>query len=437
MARYSGAPVYWRIITTTRKGGEVTQQWQATVRYQDGDGRTRRKSKLYPADAKLDTERQRKAAARKWLADLDSAEEAMQVVTEEAMQAGAADPYATVTVGDYVSQFVEGLVTAGDIERSTAKSYRGAVNHIREGFPGILLRDLNAATVKEWRDYLLGIDYAPSSVTKWLRVLSEAMREAVNLDIIEKNPCNAVRAPKRTPPKPNSLTAEGYARLAQTLYVLEPSPVVVAASIAMHCGLRVGEVCGIRWREYDAEARIIHVVEAIGADGTGRDYAKVPKTLAGVRDVPVPDMLADILDRRRDLMTKELEEVGITYDAEEFGTLYVCGDAYTGRFASPTVIERQFKGLAESFGLVGSRGRRMTMHGLRDTYATLAIGVGADVRSVAGVLGHSNPAITLTVYADALPEGKRRTSDLLATIATRQGVKPYEELAEPEGGKVG
>ena len=73
----------------------------------------------------------------------------------------------------------------------------------------------------------------------------------------------------------------------------------------------------------------------------------------------------------------------------------------------------------------------MTMHGLRDSYATLAIAAGADVRSVAGVLGHSNPSVTLAVYADALPEAKRRTSDLLASIIDNQPqAEPFAELAD-------
>lgn len=446
MVRFSGSPVRWRTITTTLKDGSTTEQMQATVSYVDSDGKRRRKTKLFPADAKLGTDRQRGMAARRWLKDLDAeaekaeaekaerdrmdAERAEAEAAEAARLAAiAADPYATMTAADYVSQFVEGLAAAGDIERSTAKSYRGAVRHIREGFTATLLRDLDAAAVKSWRDSLLADGYAAASVTKWLRVLSEAMREAVNMGIIDRNPCGAVRAPKRKPAEPNSLTPEGYARLAVTLDALEPSPVVVAASIALHCGLRVGEVCGIRWREYDADAHVIHVCEAIGNDGTGKDYTKRPKTLAGTRDVPVPELLASMLERRRTAMVAELQEGGVTLDPAEFGRLYVVGSAHTGKFASPTIIERQFKGLAESFGLVGSRGRRMTMHGLRDSYATLSIAAGADVRSVAGVLGHSNPSITLSVYADALPEGKRRASDLLAGIVSAQAdAEPYAEL---------
>lgn len=462
MVTYAGRPVSWKTVVKHSKKNGTIERVQVAVSFVGEDGARHRKTKLFPtgfvptgdklgelSDAELKKiERKKANAARKWLKELDDAElakaEAAKAeakrIEEEARKAAeekrrlaeiAADPYANMTVGEYVAQFVEGLVTAGDIERSTAKSYRGAVRHVKEGFPSVMLYDLTSAQVKKWRDDLLRDGYASGSVIKWLRVLSEALRDAVDMEVLDKNPCNAVRAPRRTAPQPNSLTADGYARLARMLDMMEPSPVVVAASIALHCGLRVGEVCGIRWREYDRDARVIHVVEAIGSDGSGKDYTKGPKTVAGRRDVPVPELLARMLDRRRDLMLADLEEAGVTPTAAEFGKLYLCGSAQSGKFASPTIIERQFKGLAESFGIVGSRGRRMTMHGLRDSYATLAIGAGGDVRSVAGVLGHSNPSITLSTYADALPEGKRRVSDLLSSIVTTRAIaEPYAELVE-------
>ena len=442
MVTYANRNVVWRKVATRSKKG-TKEQMQATVSFNEG-GIRHRKTKLFPADAKLATETQRNRAARKWLKELDEAEaerkakerlEAERKAEAErqaaAAEAVAADPYATMTVGEYASVVVEGMAAAGDIERSTAKSYRGAVSHIRRGFPNVLVRDLKPAQVQAWRDSLLADGYASSSVTKYMRVLSEVMRHGVNMEILDKNPVSAVRAPKRKPPEPNSLTPEDYARLAYTLDTLEASPVVTAAAIAMHCGLRCGEICGIRWREYDSDARIIHVREAIGNSGSGRDYVKVPKTLSSVRDVPVPAMLAKVLDRRRAAMVEELQECGVTLDDVEFGRLYVCGSAVTGKFASPTIIGRQFKALVESFGIKGSRGRRMTMHGLRDSFATLAIMAGGDVRSVASVLGHANPAVTLSVYADSLPSAKRRTSDLVESVVTTQDVKPYAELAEP------
>ena len=443
MVTYANRNVVWRTVATKRKQG-VTEQLQATVSFTE-DGVRRRKTKLFPADAKLATETQRNRAARKWLKELDAAEaerierERLNAESraEAERQAAAAelmasDPYATMTVGEYASSVVEGLAAAGDIERSTAKSYRGAVRHIKQGFPNVLLRDLKPAQVQAWRDSLLADGYASSSVTKFMRVLSEVMRQGVNMEILDKNPVSAVRAPKRKPPEPNSLTSEDYAKLAYTLAALEPSPVVTAAAIALHCGLRCGEICGIRWREYDSDARIIHVCEAIGNSGSGQDYVKRPKTVTSVRDVPVPAMLAKMLDRRRAAMVAELQETGVTLEESEFGKLYVCGSAVSGKFASPTIIERQFKALAESFGIRGSRGRRMTMHGLRDSYATLAIMAGGDVRSVASALGHANPSITLQTYADALPSAKRRTSDLLESIVTTQEVRPYAELAEAD-----
>lgn len=133
-------------------------------------------------------------------------------------------------------------------------------------------------------------------------------------------------------------------------------------------------------------------------------------------------------------MVRELQEAGATLKDAEFGALYVIG-GIDGRFSSPTRIERDFKGISDAMGLVGSRGRHMTMHGLRDSFATNAIAAGADVRSVAGMLGHSNPSITLSVYSDALPEAKRRTSELLLAAVTSQGraQEPFAIDVLPDG----
>ena len=381
--------------------------WVGHLKYRDPQtGRWRQVSKTFGPE--VTSRRRAERALAEWRAEMEV----------EAASAPALSADADADVADYVESFVAMLETAGAIERSTAKSYAGCAKRIREAFGGTALRDLTPQMVQAWHAEGIRGGYSPRTVNKWHRLLSEACRHAVATDALARNPCAAVRAPKGGPAEPNSLTMEQYARLAATLSVLNPSPTVTAAAIALHCGLRVGEICGIRWREYDAERRTIHVVEAIGSDGG--DYSKRPKTLAGTRDVPVPEALARTLEARRAEMRRQLQEAGVEPSAEEFGALYVIGYP-DGRHYSPTRVSREFKGLAEALDLVGSRGRRMTMHGLRDSYATLAIAAGADVRSVSGVLGHSSPAITMNVYADALPEGKRRASELLAASVAAQG----------------
>lgn len=347
------------------------------------------------------------------------------------MERAATDslPSSQSTVGDYVSSFIDDLEASGSVERRTVRDYRGIAKRISSGFEGVSLRDLTPTMIQKWENGLTASGMASTTVIKYHRLLSEACKHAVNMDVLVKNPCQAVKTPKRKAPSPNSLTSEGYARLAATLNAMEPSPLVTAAAIALHTGMRQGEVCGLRWRCYDPKARTIQVEESIGV-AHGGTYSKAPKTKASRRTVPVSPQLAAILERRRTAMAHELQEVGLALSNDEFGRLYVMG-FIDGRFRDPLRVCKEWAALSDSFGLMGTQGRKVTFHDLRHSFATRAIAAGADVKAVAAVLGHTNAAITLNVYADADPESKRRASDLVSKAIAAQGeVAPYAIAAD-------
>lgn len=331
-------------------------------------------------------------------------------------------------VGDYVNAFVDDLEASGNVERVTISGYRTTANKLTQAFPHTKLCDLTRTMIQKWENGLTKSGLAPATVIKYHRLLSEVCEHAVSGDDLVKNPCKGVKLPKRDAPSPNSLTAEGYRRLDYTLSMMEPSPVVTAATIALHTGMRQGEVCGLRWRCYDKDRHIITVEEAIGK-AKGGTYAKTPKTKQSRRDVPVSPQLAQALERRRLTMVHELEEAGITLNDSDFGALYVVGYV-DGRYHSPSLIGRGWKALSSAFGLTGTQGRSITFHDLRHSWATRAIAAGADVKAVSAVLGHANAAITLNVYADADPESKRRAVDLITqALGTGEAVEAYSTPA--------
>jgi len=435
-------------------------QWRVTKRVKvpagiDGEGNIayapKRISKQFSIEEseKLTTPRKRELAADRWVASLEQADadaaaerermeaeaEAERIAAEQRAEAEriAAEEAATPTVDEYVASYIDTLEASGNVERVTAYNYRITAARIAEGFPNVKITDLTTAQVQKWENGLSRKGYSPATVLKYHRLLSEVCRHAADVDqIIARNPCAGVKVPKQKAPSPNSLTREGYARLARTLELLEPSAVVTAATIALYTGLRQGEICGLRWRNYRVDGngnRTIKVEEAIGK-AKGGTYSKAPKTKSSQRTVPVPEPLADMLERRRAHMVRELELDGISLNESEFDALYIVGYS-GGQYHSPTLLSRSWKAMSASFGLIGTQGRPITFHDLRHSYATLAIASGADIKAVAAVLGHANAAITLNVYADAYEEGKRRASELIEQAVREQGeVRPYAELAE-------
>lgn len=392
-------------------------KWQAFLKYKNEEGKWRQVSKTLPDTVK--TKKQAEKAMQEWRTEME---------LEASKPKKANLPNATTTVAEYVTAYIDTLERSGNIGKHTVSDYRGIAKRIAQAFPDVAMADLTTNMVQDWENRLTASGLAASTVIKIHRILAATYKHAVAVRDLDWNPCDAVKQPKRKAPSPNSLTAEGAARLAATLDIMEPSHLVTAAAIALHTGMREGEVCGLRWREYDEGSATIRVTESIGR-APGGDFSKEPKTKSSRRNVPVSPQLASILRRRRDAMESELQEAGVTLSAEDFGKLYVCGYA-DGRFYSPTMLSRQWRGLAESLGLRGTQARKITFHDLRHTFATRAIAAGAGIKAVASVLGHSTITITADVYADADEEAKRQAVALMGQgIAAQGDVRPYAELA--------
>ena len=325
-------------------------------------------------------------------------------------------PQASTPVADYVDAYIDDLEITRSVEPSTVDGYRKSAKYIREKFAKTSMSDLSTAMVQKWEGGLIKRGLSASTVGKAHRLLKMICKHAVEVHDLTWNPCDAVKPPRRKAPDPNSLSAEDGARLALTLAVMEPTPVVTGATISLFSGMREGEVAGLCWREVDFGNHVIHVRESIGT-ASGGAFTKTPKTSGSRRDVPLTQQMEAALQARRAKMTEECEEAGIDTNSDDFkayfGSLYVLGTA-DGRWHNPTSLSREWAALASAMGLVGSQGRRVCYHDLRHSFATRAIAAGADVKSVASVLGHANAAMTLNIYASADPHATARAAGLVS-----------------------
>lgn len=93
-------------------------------------------------------------------------------------------------------------------------------------------------------------------------------------------------------------------------------------------------------------------------------------------------------------------------------SVYVVGNL--GEWVSPDVLSREWRTVSRALGIVGTEGRVPTFHDLRHTFATAAVNApGVSVKTVAGILGHSNAAMTLNIYA---------ADDLAVTLASAESI---------------
>lgn len=243
-------------------------KWRGQLQYKDEAGKWRKRTKTLAAKGK-----------RAALKELEEWREAMEAEHAAEVRAEALGTREGETVAEYVARYIEAKAKDDSIDRSTANGYRGMLD--RQIAPygeigGAELAALTPAAVSAWVGEL-SERYAPVTVRKSFNLLRAAMREAVDRDIIAKDPTRTVKPPKNPKANPNALDDAGITALNAVLDSVEPSPALLGIRMALYTGMREGELCALRWGRVDLDAKTITVSEALGRDGA-EYYAKQPKT---------------------------------------------------------------------------------------------------------------------------------------------------------------
>lgn len=166
--------------------------------------------------------------------------------------------------------------------------------------------------------------------------------------------------------------------------------------LCLYTGLRLGEICGLRWEDIDLESRLIKVRRTIqripDEDGNSVFLIGSPKTECSVRDIPIPDFLVQTIAQYKNKPT-----------------CYILTG--TRKFTQPRTYQNHFKKYLRESGLPD-----FNFHILRHTFASRAIELGFDAKSLSEILGHSGVNITLNLYVHSSVELKRKQMQLFSNI---------------------
>lgn len=163
--------------------------------------------------------------------------------------------------------------------------------------------------------------------------------------------------------------------------------------LSLYAGLRIGEVCGLRWCDIDFETQTIHIrhtVERIKNIDADINESKTKlilgdaKTISSNRIVPIPPNLLCLLKEYR-----------------KSGDLFLLkGSSY--KYTDPRTYQYSFQNY-----LIACHIRSINYHALRHTFATRCIESGMDIKSLSEMLGHASVNITLNTYVHSSLEHKR------------------------------
>lgn len=220
------------------------------------------------------------------------------------------------------------------------------------------------------------------------RVLREALKHAVQEDhSLAVNPCDAVKPPRREEKEMKTITETQTAMLLQGLQGTRyHAPVMLAVS----CGLRRGELLGLRWQDVDLDTGKLSVRQALEQTKEGIK-AKRPKTKKSERLISMPAFAVAVLKTHKAEQNARKLEQGNTWKAHD-----LVFPAPDGSPWSPSHFSRMFSFHARRLGI------DCRLHDLRHSHATQMLRAGIHPKVVSERLGHAKVGFTMDTYTHAV-----------------------------------
>jgi integrase len=292
-----------------------------------------------------------------------------------------------VKLSQYLKRWLNDSVR-GSVKPITHSSYETPVNkHAVPSLGTVRLSNLTPAHLQRFYRSKLDEGLAPRTVQYLHVVLHRALKQALRWGLVPRNVAEAVDPPKVpkkeiTPLSPEQartfLEAVSGDRL-EALYVL-----------AIHTGMRQGELLALRWDDVDLESGVLRV--------RGTKTARSRRTVKLSRAA---------LEALTDHLTRQLEEIDRAGGAwRENGLVFATG------IGTPlnrhNLTQRSFRPLLEK-----ARLPQIRFHDLRHTCATILLSKGVHAKFVQELLGHATIAIPLDIYSHVLPGMDAGTADAM------------------------
>ncbi|MGG5329891.1 tyrosine-type recombinase/integrase [Enterococcus sp. AZ163] len=289
-----------------------------------------------------------------------------------------------VTFQQWSTQFLK--IRDKQIKESTLASYSYKIDHyLLPNFSSTFLEHITAKDIQEslerWKDYGL----STSSIKVVMRLLSSMLNQAFKQGLITKNPCLTIQLPKEGRNKVGALSQKQQALLEKNVE-LDSNNNSRAVILALHTGLRIGEIAALKWADIDFEDSLIHVKSTFqrimvpNTNHTKLHYGTV-KSIASQRIIPLSNKVKKLLLRLKKQTTSD----------------YVF--SVNNKPCEPRVLTYHFQRMKEKSNLLD-----IHFHQLRHTFATRCLEAKADIASLSSLLGHSSTQMTLDIYADSMLE---------------------------------
>jgi integrase len=373
----------------------------------------------FVVDAGAGADGQRRQVRRRGFRTKAEAQEELDKIRGHARTASYVPP-AKLTVRDYLTQWLAGLPATG-LRPSTVDGYRRNCDYVIPVLGGRRLDSVTPLDLDALYASLLVSGrrqkpYGPlrgRSVRYVHVVLRKALADAVKKGILARNVADAASPPSAKSTRAPEMAWWTPAELREFLDLTADEPLGPLFRLAAMTGMRRGEICGLRWCDFDLDkARIevrqqLLVVRVPGAADGGLLFSERTKTDHGRRAVDLDPTTVAVLRTQRKRQAEHKLAMGAGW-SDEHDLVFTEPD---GRPLDPESVAKVFARRVARSGLP-----RIRFHDLRHTHVAHLIAAGEQPLLIARRLGHASAAFTQDRYGHLFEEAGSQAASAVAAM---------------------
>lgn len=308
-----------------------------------------------------------------------------------------------LTVTELFSEWLSAV--RNSVKESTFANYTMKINHhILPVFGTVPYELLTSAAVHDFITRKIDSGLSAKYVSDIIIIL-KSMAKYMKRVHGYRNPVEYVNLPKQKRHE-KSLYSAAQQRNLTAFLMRNMNLTSLGILLSLYTGLRIGEICGLKWKDIDYSQKILNVnrtVQRIQTATGSKLSVTAPKTVSARRSIPIPSCIIKLLRR-----------------FSSAGELYVLSG--TEQPVEPRTMQNRFHAMLKKAGLPS-----INYHSLRHMFATNSLQAGFDIKTLSEILGHASVETTLRAYVHSSMERKAVCMNLLMKKSDLPSLFPSED----------
>ena len=305
-----------------------------------------------------------------------------------------------ITVSDWYDEYLS-KYKKNIVKKTSYMNYmQWGINYIKPMLGHYKLAELTPHIVQNFINQLIEKELSTGTIHLIFTLLKSSLRNAVNNDMINKNPAAYIKTPEIITKVSNVLEPEQQIRFLEVAKNAKYGDIFI---LMLCTGMRIGETIALKWDDINFTNEELYVKRTINLvkdlenpNAKWRKEYGTPKTKSSERTIPLQSTAIRLLKEVKSKQEENIKNLGNAYENEN---LVFPNDL--GKLLTQSHMNQRFAAICKKADISG-----LHPHCFRHTFATRGFENGVEILVMKELLGHKNLQETADLYTHVMANKK-------------------------------